>query len=531
LKSETLVLLAGTTLLAVACSRTGLTTGDASSSGGAGGDAANEPEPVEECAVDGDCVSDDACTPAFCHAPDDEHRVSYCATRVTDCDDFDPCTLDACNPSDGRCTHEGPEDADHDGVVGKAREGTPASCGGADCDDDDPRVFAGARELCDGKDDNCDGRIDEGASYGMAGAPVRLVPNAFGSETGGFAFDGTSYGVTYTETTPDKHTRSYFALLDANGGITSGPSRVNEINADAYGGTVATSGKSFLTTWADARQSGSYEVYATRFDQQARKLEPDQRLSYGSSFSLNPVALFTGQGYAVVWNDQRYKDTFGNSIFGRKLGLDGHATSDELRLTGDDEDADSADAAASETRLGVVYVVPGPPLPDGTIVRFRSYDLDFGDETGPVELGSEGQEPSVVGAGDYFVVAWHTGTPRGWGQSIEAVTLDTRGNVVAMGAITTGDAYAKTRSLVSLGDRILVVWSAIPAGGLYYELFYEIISARDLSVLVPRQLLVGGTTDLTGPVVRLGPNGDVGVLYDDTGTSIQTYFTHLGCKL
>jgi hypothetical protein len=79
--------------------------------------------------MDADCVSDDACTPEFCHAPDADHAVSYCARRATDCNDFDPCTIDACNPSDGRCTHEGPEDADHDGAFGKAPDGTPASCG------------------------------------------------------------------------------------------------------------------------------------------------------------------------------------------------------------------------------------------------------------------------------------------------------------------------------------------------------------------------------------------------------------------
>ncbi len=32
----------------------------------------------------------------------------------------------------------------------------------ADCDDSDPAVYPGAEELCNNKDDNCDGQIDEG---------------------------------------------------------------------------------------------------------------------------------------------------------------------------------------------------------------------------------------------------------------------------------------------------------------------------------------------------------------------------------
>jgi len=535
-KKDRLALLGGAALVvAGACGRTDLTPG--ALRGGAGGEGGmNDEPPVVECTLDADCVTEDLCAPAFCYLANDEHDVSYCATRVTSCDDANPCTVDACSPSDGRCTHAGPLDADHDGVFGKAREGTPESCGGLDCDDDDPNVYTGAHELCDGKDDDCDGEIDEGATYGSAGDAVPIAPNSFRSEASGFAFDGTSYGVTYTDTSADGHTTAYLALLNATGAVTFGPSRVNEINVDSYAGSVATPGNGFLTAWADARQNGSYEIYATRFDQQARKLEPDQRLSNGPNASINPAAVYTGKGYAVVWDDRRYSDTTGNSVFGRSLGLDGHAVGDELRLTSDDEYADSVDAAGSATRLGVTYVVEGPYLPDGsepsTIARFRSYDANLGDGSGPVELGIDAQSPSIVQAGDYFVVAWHTGSAaRNWGPSLEAATLDARGNVLAAGSITQGDLHAKAPSLVSVGDRVLVVWQAIPEGGQRFELFYEMVSVPDLRVVVPRQRLAASTTTaLIEPTARLGPGGDVGVVYK-TEAPLQAYFTHLGCSI
>ena len=48
-----------------------------------------------------------------------------------------------------------PRDVDGDGHVDDNFDGD-------DCDDDDPTVYAGAKELCDGVDNDCDDEIDEG---------------------------------------------------------------------------------------------------------------------------------------------------------------------------------------------------------------------------------------------------------------------------------------------------------------------------------------------------------------------------------
>ena len=111
-----------------------------------------------------------------------------------DCDDGDPevnpDAPEVCNAVDDDCDGQVDEglsqvwyadgDGDDFGVEETAFEGCDPQDGAVDqagdCDDDDPATFPGADELCDGRDNDCDGVADSGilGSSSICAAPSCL---------------------------------------------------------------------------------------------------------------------------------------------------------------------------------------------------------------------------------------------------------------------------------------------------------------------------------------------------------------------
>jgi hypothetical protein len=122
--------------------------------------------------LDGDGYGGDSASVLACEPPDGYAEAS------DDCDDNDaavnPGAEEDCNGLDDNCDGIADDgattfwytDADGDGYGDPATEfedcldNTGFVTDGTDCDDDDAAINPGAEEVCDGDDDNCDGRPD-----------------------------------------------------------------------------------------------------------------------------------------------------------------------------------------------------------------------------------------------------------------------------------------------------------------------------------------------------------------------------------
>ena len=152
------------------------------------------------CKDDTDCDDNDVCTGTETCSP--TTKTCQEGTPLT-CDDKDDCTENSCDSEKG-CFYP-LIDKDGDGHAAESL----GACGD-DCDDNDKDVYAGAAELCDNKDNNCDGKKDETAPIWYPDCDKDTFPAAGATSTQQCAKPTTAppgcAGGTWTSTAPGKGT-------------------------------------------------------------------------------------------------------------------------------------------------------------------------------------------------------------------------------------------------------------------------------------------------------------------------------------
>ncbi|MBI4703304.1 MAG: hypothetical protein HY744_19480 [Deltaproteobacteria bacterium] len=503
------------------------------------------PPPQPECNRHEDCPGyDDRCRPVRCVDPDTyEGELPELAPgqvlppRVCvplapkSCDDSDPCTEDACDPRTGECSHTlATLDLDGDGhraPLPGTLPGEPDSCGD-DCDDANAAAYPGAVEICDGVDNDCNGVVDDNASFVPLGdSPLKISGPIAPAEPGGLAFSGESYLSIYTGTTEGFDV--YETRLDSHGEkLPPIEQKVALQNADSIGGPLVWIGDRYGFAWQD-RRDGNYEIYFTLLDAEGEKSLPDTRLSYADGFSVNLSMTWNGHDFVVVWQDDR-DGMF--EIYAQRVSWEGAPIGGNVQLSDpggfDDE---SPEAAAGTGSIGVAYANGSSDL---QVIRFRTYAYDTLDPLSEVVDLTDGSTqavyPTTVWNHDRYVVAWfdRTASPK----AVYGAVISEQGELLAPPTPLTQPGASRSRypALMPLGDRLLIVYSDDRDANQGYELYARMVAA-DLSPLGPEHRLTNAPFDSIYPVPAFGPEGNVGILFRDDrdGGEHHVWFTRLGC--
>ncbi len=501
--------------------------------------------PRPECDFDENCPDfDNPCTPVRCvdtktfggELPELPAGVPL-PPRVCvildpiDCDDNDPCTTDTCEPSNGLCEY-GPSTFDLDGDGFKAPlpgmpPDDPNSCG-SDCNDASDAAFPGNREICDGVDNDCNGIVDDGATFVPSTAATQISSDGVTpAAPGGLAFSGSGYMAIYTASSSGADMYQT-ALTPTGEKVDPIEERFTFQNADSSGGPIVWIGDRYGIAWQD-RRDGVYEIYFAVLKEDGQKATADTRLSFsGSQFSLAPSLAWNGTEFIVAWQDDR-SGSF--SIFGQRLSVDGIPVGSNIELSDTQTLNDESPSLSSgEETLGMAFANGAA----GTqTILFRTFEQNTLEARSDLVQLSDGVTeaiyPTAVWNEDRYVVVWYVRNSSN--NAIFGAIVNEDGNILTPATPLSQPGLSNSRypSLLPLGDRSLLVYADDRDAG-DYELYTRMIDA-DLNPITAEQRLTNAAFDSIYPTATFGADGDVGVLFRDerVGGNDHVFFTRLSC--
>jgi len=474
------------------------------------------------CKQNSDCVDNNLCITQAC-------VNAYCATvATTNCDDQVFCTLDSCDESSGLCVHQWKtNDNDHDGYYAPlpgTTAGAPDSCGD-DCNDTMASVHPGAPELCDGFDNNCDGRVDEGSvGYRTASGAVRVTDDSFinGGPTG-LAYNGSFFGLSFSGSKSSETYQGYFSGYDSSASSVVSAINITQTSTDSFGGPVLWTGSVFATAW-EVRGEQGYDIRFNELDARGQKMGPDVLVSKGAGFSVQPTLLWDGSQYYIAWSDDNGGNLF--QILGRKISAQRELSGDILEFTGLQSDARTPTLLRSPSSNLLLFFSATTQQVCG-----RMLDGAMAPTGGEFCLSAEGASNySADWINDRFVVAWSLEGEQP-GDAIWATTIDAQGKLIqASSAITSGANFARNPSVLALGDRFALAWTDDRVTYGHYGVRLNTYGP-DLAPLTTVQTLAETAYDCIDPTLASGGLGLALVYRERTdGKTGFPYFIGLTCN-
>jgi Putative metal-binding motif len=312
------------------------TTGSAcdamTSGGGAGGSSSADAGACQP------CVSNSTCDDGLYCNGQEQCTLGCCAPALdTPCDSHSACILDSCEEKTKKCSSKvvAAEDGDGDGHLALG------CAGGDDCNDADPTVYTGHVETFDGKDNDCNGYIDDWTSEPKGPTSGALATNStiayFGVPMGGAPGTWLAAGVNGqnlsvepldkqwnagtavlsglplnkagwgpTDATSGVDTACFLSganyqtqaiVVDATGALVKEVVLGSDLRDDLHFGNVVWTGSNYLAGWQSGNSTGFYALVDTAGNLLGSHSVPGATATDGTLVSV----AANGTSLAVAW--------------------------------------------------------------------------------------------------------------------------------------------------------------------------------------------------------------------------------------
>jgi hypothetical protein len=359
-------------------------------------------------------------------------------------------------------------DDDSDGYYYEEGCGTPR-----DCNDADPNINPGATEICNGFDDDCDSSLDENCDTSCDdlekfGSDVRVTEASGHSETPSLVWIGSEYGVSWQDQR-DGNYEIYFTRLDSEGNKIGSDIRVTYDSAISAVSSLVWTGNEYAISWDDDRD-GEYpneEIYFVRLDFEGNKIGSDIRITYDSANSGGASLIWTGNLFGVSWSD--YRDGNWETYFTR-VDSSGNKIGSDIRITYNDKISQKSSLTWTGSEYGISWEDNRDNgNPEIYFARLDSEGNKIGSDVRVTYHTTRSVAPSLVWTGSEYGISWEDA--RDWRSEIYFARLDSSGNKIGSDIrITYDDLYSEYPSLVWSGSEYGVSWDDHRDGN--YEIYF-----------------------------------------------------------
>lgn len=219
-----------------------------------------------------------------------------------------------------------------------------------------------------------------------------------------------------------------------------GIARIGPASDDQENPALASNGDGFLAVWADTR-SRERELWATRLDRDGNVLDPAGIRVSGIPRAGQPLAIWTGTSYLVVWGTRDNPQ-----LWGARIDADGKLVDGPRVLA---PNGQLSSLAANGSHVVVGYVREGYDVhalfltPDAEVLSDLILAQDFRQHSGP----------SIVRSGSHFTAVWNTLGPP---YSVDGVRFTIAGAMEPARRLTSDGATLDPKLATDGSDFVLV---------------------------------------------------------------------------